>query len=698
MDTEFKDNLTNIISLAKSQGYGNDDILNVTNEYFGYEASNYVNYLLNKIEFIERLYRPTVSFSQEELYNCIYNSVLSGIQPDNILAVCEEFLNLDDYAFCQLAIEHILCYRQPSVNEEQAFVLIILKLLAIDDIEEVIKLVDDVKNIFLKKIAILPFTEYIYRLYLSNKPVDYFLELANKTRYYEFQKIFLRVVNIISKEKGDNLEFNFDVNSQVLNTKLIADSKINQLEKELENAQLLSLDEMGKLLVNTLADFQVDATFSGCKSGPTFNRIEVKLGKGVKFSSVANLGEDLMQQLGSFLGIKVPPMVSVLPGRCAFDLPRVDRQKAYFWDYVDFESEIDPFAISIPGGVDVNGEYFDIALTSENVTHILGGGRTRSGKSQFEKAVILYLARRYPPSVVRLALSDVKRVTFSKFDQLPHLVSPVCKDARSTADLLDYLVAFMELRYQEFEDYKCETIREFNFKTLPERLIMSRVVCIIDECFDLLSDEAYADRIKKALMKLLAKAGGAGIHLFLYTQRPDKNVIDPLIRSNFPAKTAFATTRPEDSCIILGDKDTRAANLLGHGDFLYKVADEQTMRLQALYVADDEKPEYFQKLISEAINQQDPYEEWDSGLDFVEFLETLYVNQNVVDINAVSKVVQKAVIDIDEQQKNSILSLHKRGYALDEIIKSVFGKSRHDGRIYKKIRNAVEDFINESNN
>ncbi|MBW4512917.1 MAG: DNA translocase FtsK [Scytonematopsis contorta HA4267-MV1] len=688
MDTEFKENLTSIISDAKTQGYGNDDILNVTNEYFGYEASNYVNYLLSKIEFIERLYRPTVSFTQEKLYNCIYNSVISGIQPDNILIVCNEFLNLDDYAFCQLAVEHILCYREPTVNEQQAFILVVLKLLAIDDIEGVIKLVDDVKNISLKKIAILPFTEYIYRLYLSNKPVDYFLELADKTRYYEFQKIFLRVVNIISQEKGDNLQLN--ANGQLLSTNLIADSKINQAEKELENTQLLSLDEMGKLLVNTLADFQVDATFEGCKSGPTFNRIEVKLGKGVKFSSVANLGEDLMQQLGSFLGIKVPPMVSVLPGRCAFDLPRVDRQKAYFWDYVDFESEIDPCTISIPGGVDVNGEYFDIALTSENVTHILGGGRTRSGKSQFEKAVILYLARRYPPSVVRLALSDVKRVTFSKFDQLPHLVAPVCKDARSTADLLDYLVVEMELRYQELETHKCETIKEFNFKSFSTSgVIMPRVVCVIDECFDLLSDEAYADRIKKALMKLLAKAGGVGIHLFLYTQRPDKNVIDPLIRSNFPAKTAFATTRPEDSCIILGDKDTRAANLLGHGDFLYKVADEQTMRLQALYVADEEKPEYFQQLISEAINQQDPYEEWDSGLDFVEFVNKLYLNQNVA---------QKASIDIDEQQKNSILSLHKRGYALDEIIKSVFGKSRHDGRIYKKIRNAVEDFINESNN
>ena len=46
-------------------------------------------------------------------------------------------------------------------------------------------------------------------------------------------------------------------------------------------------------------------------------------------------------------------------------------------------------------------------------------------------------------------------------------------------------------------------------------------------------------------MKLLAKAGAAGINIFLFTQRPDKDVIKPLIRSNYSGKVAFMVSRPD---------------------------------------------------------------------------------------------------------------------------------------------------------
>jgi DNA segregation ATPase FtsK/SpoIIIE, S-DNA-T family len=265
----------------------------------------------------------------------------------------------------------------------------------------------------------------------------------------------------------------------------------------------------------------------------------------------------------------------------------------------------------------------------------------------------------------------------------------------------------MELRYQEFERHSSiETIAQYNLRFAPD-IVMPRLVCLIDECFDLLSDDNYCSRIENALMKLLAKAGGAGIHVLLYTQRPDKNVIDPLIRSNFPTKTAFVTTRPEDSCIILGDdKDKRAVYLLGYGDFLYKTT--EVVRLQALYVADDEDPEYFQELLLEAKNQNDPYTAWESQLDFDEFVASLYGEGNSHDSErskptASSKTKQSQTdfegsfsfkVQLDESARNSILNLHRKGYQLDEIVKAVFNLSRHDGRSYKKLRNVVEEFLN----
>lgn len=150
----------------------------------------------------------------------------------------------------------------------------------------------------------------------------------------------------------------------------------------------------------------------------------------------------------------------------------------------------------------------------ENVTHVLGGGRTRGGKSQFERAAVLYLARRYPPGVVRLVLSDVKRVTFGCFDGLPHLVAPVAKDAYATLQLLEYLVAEQELRYQQFERFGVEKVAQYNqmFPAAP----MTRIACLIDECFDLLFDPNCKEQIELMLMKLRPRRRGRRGYISCY--------------------------------------------------------------------------------------------------------------------------------------------------------------------------------------
>lgn len=119
-----------------------------------------------------------------------------------------------------------------------------------------------------------------------------------------------------------------------------------------------------------------------------------------------------------------------------------------------------------------------------------------------------------------------------------------------------------------------------------------------------------------ALMKLLASSGAAGINIFLFTQRPDKDVIKPLIRSNCSGKVAFMVSRPEDSGIILGNpEDDRAASLLGGGDMLYK-SPKGVMRLQGLYLGTKAD---FQEYLGRAMSMATNTPCWNSGLDFLSF-------------------------------------------------------------------------------
>ncbi|RUT03979.1 hypothetical protein DSM106972_048930 [Dulcicalothrix desertica PCC 7102] len=728
--------LLTVVLSAKQQGYDNQEIIQeaqrvaeCNGDYAGYQ---FVLTTINQIEFLEKLNRPTIAYNREFLFNAIYQSVLSGMGNADIISICGEYCNLDDFAFCQLTLEYILVNRIPS-DSEQAHFLRTVDSKSSKGLEVVCELFVGLKNIYLTNLLRKVLENYIYQLYVVSKPVEYFLDLREKIADNWVRDRLKRVASLIAKETCKELDF--DVITGVTPTSAPKSLEASDAVDEIIKSSQVDLNEAGELVVSVLKDFKIETEFVGAKSGPTFNRIELKLARGTKFSSVANFGDDLVQQLGMELGIKIPPMVSSVCGRTAIDIPRIDREIAYFRDHVDFENEIDINRICIPGGIDVNGNFHWINLCDDNITHVIGSGRTRSGKSQFLKGGVLYLARKYPPSVVRLALSDVKRVTLGKFKNLPHLMAPVCKDAKSTADMLEFLVAEMELRYQEFdihEDEGIENIAQYNRFYLG-RKVMPRVVCWVDEAPEMLADEAYTQRVETALSTLLRKAGAAGIHLLVYSQRPDRDAIKPQIRSNFPCKTAFAAARPEDSYIALADdKDRRAFHLLGRGDFILRT-NEFDERLQAPYLADDEDVEYFRCLLSEAINQHDPYVAWESELTFDNFVKQLYLNKGLVDPNAVDRIVTTKEIKIqdsiknkpldnadlykhgekvefranydfnvefDAEKKNQILGLHRRGYGAEEIVKEIFGDlpgGRNGDRKFTKLKNAVERYIRSLN-
>ncbi|NJM24154.1 MAG: DNA translocase FtsK [Richelia sp. SM1_7_0] len=645
---------------AHNQGMKKEEISETTFANLPQNLHNNAIEIINSLGVDDKVFK-----NLSELFNYIFYLVSQNQSDEAILNQLSSSCNLEQFGFAKYALRYININRIPSAWELEN----IQNELNLLSLEELIKRCDGIKNFAYKEIAYRTILQHLYRAFCENKPIKWFIDIAHSTSDERIIKYCDRVGVMVSQAQGTEPV-----------AVLEAASNIEPISTTLE----------GKLIVDTLAEFKIAAEYLDVQIGPTFKRIKIKLAKGVSFKKIQDFGNDFVQQLGDVLNMDNAPMVSVVPGGVAIDIPRSDRDTVYFKDYVDFSPPMDIHNIVIPGGVGVDGKYVQIRLFDENVTHILGGGRTRGGKSQFEKAAILYLARRYPPSVVRLALSDVKRVTFSKFWKLPHLIAPVAKDASSSAALFSLLVQHMEARYREFEKVGVETICEFNRKHYPE-LIMPRIAVWVDECFDLLTDKEYCDAIELDMMKLLAKAGGAGIHMMFYTQRPDKNVINPLIRSNFPAKTAFATTRPEDSCIILGDDNTLAANLLGYGDFLYKTS-TKLVRLQALYVGDAEEPEYFEKLLEEAINQEDIYNAWQPE-DIEEFTFSKNINSSHKDNKAKFDHSFGFEIKLDDESKNSILNLYRRNYRVDEIVKAIFNISRYDGKSYKKYRTVVEKFL-----
>jgi len=326
-------------------------------------------------------------------------------------------------------------------------------------------------------------------------------------------------------------------------------------------------------LVTILQSFNIGVDYQGVAVGPAFIRVKLKPHLGVKVGSLLRLSADLQVQLG----IANPPLIAPQAGYVSIDLPRFDPQIARFEEYMQPGIRATT-SLRIAIGVNLEGELVEADLSDPNTCHLLVGGTTGSGKSEFLRSLLLSLLYRHSPQQLQIALVDPKRVTFSEFEQIPWLRSPIVKDSENAIELMDNLVTEMEQRYQQFEKTGCDNLTTYNQK-IPQPL--PHLVCIFDEYADFMAQKDTRKALELNIKRLGAMARAAGIHLIIATQRPEASIITPIIRSNLPGRIALRTASEADSMIILGTKQTAAAYLLGKGDLLYQVG-AQLHRLQSL--------------------------------------------------------------------------------------------------------------------
>lgn len=333
-------------------------------------------------------------------------------------------------------------------------------------------------------------------------------------------------------------------------------------------------DAIASQLVETLQSFKLGVDYLGSTVGSAFIRIKLKPHLGVKFSSIVNTSQDLKVHLG----IANTPLIATQAGYISVDVPRRDRQIASFADYITPASLPPTAPVTIALGVNLDGKLVEADLADPNTCHFLVGGTTGSGKSEFLRSLLFSLIIRHPADNLKIVLVDPKRVTFPEFINMPWLYTPIVKDSDRAIELMEQLVGEMDKRYQRFEAAGCADISTYNQKVSQ---VLPRIVCIFDEYADFMAEKDSRTALEQNIKRLGAMARAAGIHLIIATQRPEAKVVTPIIRSNLPGRVALKTASEADSAIILGGKQTDAANLLGKGDLLY-LTGASTYRLQSL--------------------------------------------------------------------------------------------------------------------
>ena len=82
------------------------------------------------------------------------------------------------------------------------------------------------------------------------------------------------------------------------------------------------------------------------------------------------------------------------------------------------------------------------------------------------------------------------------------------------------------------------------------------------------SSRAERNEIEQGMKRIAQKARAVGIHMIAATQKPNREVVTPLLKANLPARIAFSVTSGMDSRVILDCMG--AERLAGNGDMLFK--------------------------------------------------------------------------------------------------------------------------------
>lgn len=400
--------------------------------------------------------------------------------------------------------------------------------------------------------------------------------------------------------------------------KILKDSS-PQTRHQLEERRR-EIEENSRLLCSKLAEFGIEGEVQNVNIGPIITQYELRPAPGMKISRFTSLADDLaLAMKASKIRIVAP-----IPGKdtIGFEIPNKHPDVIRLKDVIaSQEMRSNPSPTLIALGKDITGKPFVTDL--KDLRHLLVAGLTGSGKSVCLNIIINSILYRATPEQVRFILFDPKKIEFSVYEQIPHLIKEVITEPKDVLYLLNWAVGEMERRYDIFATHNVRNIDDFNRFLLqaPEYEDLTRlpyIIVMVDELADLM--QSLSKEIERPLRRLSGMARAVGIYLVFATQRPSVDVINGMIKANFPSRISFQVYSKVDSRTVL-DMDG-ADRLLGEGDMLFSplgkkppirihgslVTTEEVKKL-AKYLSQFPRPEMDISLPSESSEEEFEYDD-----------------------------------------------------------------------------------------
>ena len=393
-------------------------------------------------------------------------------------------------------------------------------------------------------------------------------------------------VDIPEGEAADSEFEEFDDKElkQLIEYKLPSIDLLNDAEpgEKVSNKEVI---QQGRILEETLKNFNVNAKVSKIRIGPAVTQFEIQPDVGVKVSKIINLQNDIALSLAAKdIRIEAP-----IPGKSAvgIEVPNSVVSMVTLREVIKRKSSDNPLEVAL--GKDISGA--PIMAELNKMPHLLVAGSTGSGKSVCINGIIVSILLNAKPHEVKMMMIDPKMVELNVYNGIPHLLAPVVTNPQKASDALNRIVSEMERRYDLFSASHTRNIEAYNQYLErqaddPEKVQkLPYIVVIVDELADLMM--VASKDVEASITRIAQMARAAGIHLIIATQRPSVDVITGIIKANIPSRIAFSVSSQTDSRTIIDSMG--AEKLLGRGDMLFLPSGRsKPIRVQGAFLDDDE--------------------------------------------------------------------------------------------------------------
>ena len=456
-------------------------------------------------------------------------------------------------------------------------------------------------------------------------------------------------------------------------------------------------ESIGQSIQNTLAQFKVESKLVNIIHGPTVTRYEFEMAPGISVKRVNSLADDISMVVASKSSVRIE---APIPGKNLFgiEVPNKKVAKVPLRSILESpEFQNDKHALTFALGIDIGGQ--KIIADLADMPHLLIAGSTGQGKSVCMNSLIISMLYKYSPEDLRFILVDPKRVEFSVYNKLPHLmINDVITEPEKAISAFNWLIKEMERRFLLFSEYGVRDIRGYNDAIDTETTQkLPRIVLVVDEVADLM--QYNKNEIEQRIQKLAQKARAAGIHLVLATQRPSVDIITGVIKANFPARIALRVTAVADSKTILAQGGPE--KLLGKGDMFFQTANmADPIRLQGALILDEEvrdvvnfvaanNESYFDTEVADAILKTKKEAGGKNGDDDDDLDELFF--------DALKYVIEIGTASISMLQRRFSIGYNRAGRLIQDMEEKHF-VSQFEGAKPRQVLITMEEYENLFNN